>query len=116
MTSTEGNSGAVTCGGEHEGGQQRTAGLFRTWLRYLQCVQRPRPTRLPGHHSLFGALFGLAWTGSATAPPPGTARHGTRNFAPVNQVVTTKRDVLVEHLHAARAQDLLAAMPREATS
>jgi hypothetical protein len=42
-------------------------------------------------------------------------RHGTRDFAPVNQVVATKYEVLVEHTQAARARELLAAIPREAT-
>ncbi|PZS28054.1 MAG: hypothetical protein DLM58_17750 [Pseudonocardiales bacterium] len=61
---------------------------------------------------LLGALFGLAWSqlGYSTA-----TRHGTRDFASVNQVVATKYEVLVEHKHAARAQELLVSMPREAT-
>lgn len=61
---------------------------------------------------LLGALFGLAWSqlGYSTA-----TRHGTRDFASVNQVVATKYEVLVEHKHAAAAQELLARMPREAT-
>jgi hypothetical protein len=61
---------------------------------------------------LLGALFGLAWSqlGYSTA-----TRHGTRDFASVNQVVATKYEVLVEHAHAARARELLAAMPSAAT-
>jgi hypothetical protein len=61
---------------------------------------------------LLGALFGLAWSqlGYSTA-----TRHGTRDFASVNQVVATKYEVLVEHKHAAAAQELLARMPREGT-
>ncbi|MGI8881206.1 MAG: general stress protein [Jatrophihabitans sp.] len=61
---------------------------------------------------LLGAVFGLAWSqlGYSTA-----TRHGTRDFASVNQVVATKYEVLVEHKHAARAREILAAMPREVT-
>jgi hypothetical protein len=61
---------------------------------------------------LLGALFGLAWSqlGYSTA-----TRHGTRDFASVNQVVATKYEVLVEHTHAAAARELLAAMPSAAT-
>jgi hypothetical protein len=57
-----------------------------------------------------GALFGLVWSqlGYSTA-----TRHGSRDFASVNQVVATKYEVLVEHKHAAHAHELLAAMPRE---
>jgi hypothetical protein len=60
---------------------------------------------------LLGAAFGLVWSqlGYSTA-----TRHGNRDFASVNQVVATKYEVLVEHAHAARARELLAAMPREA--
>jgi hypothetical protein len=60
---------------------------------------------------LLGALFGLAWSqfgyGAVT-------RHGTRDFSSVQQVVATKYEVLVAHNHAARARELLAAMPQEA--
>jgi hypothetical protein len=61
---------------------------------------------------LLGAVFGLAWSqfGYSTA-----TRHGTRDFASVNQIVATKYEVLVEHKHAAAAQELLARMPREST-
>lgn len=61
---------------------------------------------------LLGAVFGLAWSqlGYSTA-----TRHGNRDFASVSQVVATKYEVLVEHKHAARAHDLLATMPREAS-
>jgi hypothetical protein len=59
---------------------------------------------------LLGAVFGLAWSqlGYSTL-----TRHGNRDFASVSQVVATKYEVLVEHLHAARARELLATMPRE---
>jgi hypothetical protein len=61
---------------------------------------------------LLGAAFGLAWSqlgyNSAT-------RHGSRDFASVNQIVATKYEVLVEHKHAANAHELLATMPRQAT-
>ncbi len=62
---------------------------------------------------LLGAVFGLVWSqlgyGAAT-------RHGSRDFASVNQVVATKYEVLVEHTQAARARELLTAMPWEATT
>jgi hypothetical protein len=59
---------------------------------------------------LLGAVFGLAWSqlGYSTA-----TRHGTRDFSSVNQVVATKYEVRVEHAHAARAREVLAAMPWE---
>ncbi len=62
---------------------------------------------------LLGALFGLAWSqlGYSAA-----TRHGNRDFASVSQVVATKYEVLVEHKHAARAHELLATMPAEATT
>lgn len=61
---------------------------------------------------LLGAAFGLAWSqlGYSTA-----TRRGTRDFASVNQIVATKYEVLVEHRHTARAQELLAAMPGRVT-
>ncbi len=62
---------------------------------------------------LLGALFGLAWSqlGYSAA-----ARNGSRVFASVSQVVATKYEVLVEHKHAARARELLATIPPEATT
>ncbi|HEY5186414.1 MAG TPA: general stress protein [Actinomycetes bacterium] len=61
---------------------------------------------------LLGAVFGQAWSqlGYSTA-----TRRGTRDFASINQIVATKYEVLVEHKHAARAHELLATLPREAT-
>ena len=61
---------------------------------------------------LLGALFGLIWSqlGYSTA-----TRRSARDFTSVNNIVATKYEVLVEHAHAARARDLLAAMPREMT-
>jgi Heat induced stress protein YflT domain len=61
---------------------------------------------------LLGAAFGLAWSqlGYRTM-----TRHGNRDFASVSRVVATKYEVLVEHKQAARARELLANMPREAT-
>ena len=61
---------------------------------------------------LLGAPFGLAWSqfGYSVA-----TRHGNRVFASVSQVVATKHEVLVEHEHAVRAQELLATMPALAT-
>jgi hypothetical protein len=57
---------------------------------------------------LLGAVFGLAWSqlGFTAA-----TRQGTRDFASISQVVATKYEVLVEHKHADRARELLAAMP-----
>ncbi len=62
---------------------------------------------------LLGALFGLAWSqlGYSAA-----TRHGTRDFASVNQVVATKYEVLVAHTHATRARELLATIPLQATT
>ncbi len=62
---------------------------------------------------VLGALFGLVWSqlGYVTA-----TRHGNRDFASISQVVATKYEVLVEHKHAARARELLAAMPQEVTT
>ena len=62
---------------------------------------------------LLGAVFGLAWSqlGYSTA-----TRRGSRDFASVNQIVATKYEVLVENKHAARAHELLAAMPQVATA
>lgn len=59
---------------------------------------------------LLGAAFGLAWSqlGYTTA-----TRHGTRDFASVNQIVATKYEVLVEHKHAASARELLTTMPHQ---
>ena len=61
---------------------------------------------------LLGALFGLAWSqlGYSTA-----TRRGTRDFVSVKQIVATKYEVLVEHRHAAHAQELIATMPQEVT-
>lgn len=61
---------------------------------------------------LLGAVFGLAWSQLGYSA---VTRQGSRDFASVNQVVATKYEVLVEHAHAARARELLATMPREAT-
>jgi uncharacterized protein YqgC (DUF456 family) len=57
---------------------------------------------------LLGAVFGLVWSqlGFAAA-----TRGGTRDFSSVSHVVAAKYEVLVEHTLAARARELLAAMP-----
>lgn len=62
---------------------------------------------------LLGAVFGLVWSrlGFSAA-----TRRGTRDFASVNQIVATKYELLAEHQHAARAQQLLSTMPRETAS
>lgn len=61
---------------------------------------------------LLGAVFALAWRqlGYSAA-----SRRGTRDFASVNQIAATRYELLVEHRHAARAHELLATMPGEAT-
>ncbi|MEO8851109.1 MAG: general stress protein [Allobranchiibius sp.] len=58
---------------------------------------------------LLGAAFGLVWSqiGYSTA-----TRGGTRDFASVKQIVATKYEVLVEHRQAARAHELVQAMPQ----
>lgn len=61
---------------------------------------------------LLGAPFGLPWSqlDYSTA-----TRRGNRGFASVSQVLATGYEVLVEHQHAARADELLVTMPWEAT-
>ena len=56
--------------------------------------------------ALFGALFGVIWALIGYA-----AARGRRDFTSVSQVVATRYEVLVEHKHAARGRELLAAMP-----
>lgn len=53
-----------------------------------------------------GLAFGLVWTLIGYA-----ATRGQRDFSSVKQVVATKYEVLVEHKHLAKAQELLAVMP-----
>ncbi|MGQ0624598.1 MAG: general stress protein [Sporichthyaceae bacterium] len=60
---------------------------------------------------LLGALFGLVWSQIGFAA---LTRGGTRDFASVSQVVATRYEVLVEHSHAERARELLAALPDRA--
>ncbi|OFE18365.1 hypothetical protein BA895_12075 [Humibacillus sp. DSM 29435] len=62
---------------------------------------------------VLGAVFGLVWSQLGYAA---VTRHGNRDFASVSQVVATKYEVLVAHTHAARARELLAALPREVTT
>jgi hypothetical protein len=61
---------------------------------------------------LLGAVFGLVWSqiGYSTA-----TRRGSRDFTSANQIVATKYEVLVEHTDAARAREMLAAMPQQTT-
>ncbi len=61
---------------------------------------------------LLGTVLGLAWSrlGHSTA-----TRGGTRNLVAVNHILATTYDVLAEPMHAARAHDLHAPLPREAT-
>ncbi len=61
---------------------------------------------------VLGALFGLVWSQFGYSV---TTQHGDRDFASVSQVVATKYEVLVAHNHAARARELLASMPQDAT-
>ena len=53
-----------------------------------------------------GIAFGLVWALIGYA-----ATRGQRDFSSVKQVVATKYEVLVEHKHLAKAQELLATMP-----
>lgn len=55
---------------------------------------------------LMGLVFGLVWALAGFA-----ATRGQRDFSSVKQVVATKYEVLVEHKHLAKAQELLAGMP-----
>lgn len=57
---------------------------------------------------ILGTAFGLVWgqLGYRTL-----TRHGSRDFASVNQVVATKYEVMVEHKFSAQAHELLATMP-----
>jgi hypothetical protein len=57
---------------------------------------------------LLGALFGLAWSQLRFTA---ATRGGMRDFSSVSQVVAANYEVLVEHILAARARELLAAMP-----
>ncbi len=61
---------------------------------------------------LLGAVFGFAWSqiGYSAA-----TRRGTRDFASVNQIVAARYELLVGHQQSARAHELLATMPGEAT-
>ena len=56
--------------------------------------------------AVFGAVFGLVW-----ALVGYSATRGQRDFSSVTQVVATKYEVLVEHKHALRAREILAALP-----
>jgi hypothetical protein len=55
---------------------------------------------------LMGMLFGLVWSLIGYA-----ATRGRRDFSAVSAVVATRYEVLVEHKHLARAQELLAQRP-----
>jgi hypothetical protein len=55
---------------------------------------------------LMGALFGLVWSLIGYA-----ATRGRRDFSAVSAVVATRYEVLVEHKHLGRAQELLAQRP-----
>ena len=55
---------------------------------------------------LMGMLFGLVWSLIGYA-----ATRGRRDFSAVSAVVATRYEVLVEHKHLPRAQELLAHRP-----
>ena len=55
---------------------------------------------------VMGALFGLIWALLGYA-----ATRGQRDFSAVSAVVATRYEVLVEHKHLARAQELLQQHP-----
>ncbi len=54
----------------------------------------------------FGALFGVIWALVGYA-----ATRGQRDFSSVSRIVATRYEVLVEHKHAIRGRELLAALP-----
>jgi len=54
----------------------------------------------------FGVVFGLLWALVGYA-----MTRGQRDFSSVKTVVATKYEVLVEHKHLAKAQELLAKLP-----
>ena len=56
--------------------------------------------------ALFGVLFGIIWALVGYA-----ATRGQRDFSSVRVVVATRYEVLVEHKHLGRAQELLAELP-----
>ena len=56
--------------------------------------------------ALLTGLFGLIWALVGYA-----ATRGRRDFSSVSSTVATRYEVLVEHKHAARARELLGAMP-----
>ncbi len=53
-----------------------------------------------------GIVFGVVWALLGYA-----ATRGRRDFSSVSSVVATKYEVLVEHKHRARAQELIADLP-----
>jgi hypothetical protein len=55
---------------------------------------------------LVGAIFGLVWSLIGYA-----ATQGRRDFSAVSAVVATRYEVLVEHKHLSRAQELLTQRP-----
>jgi hypothetical protein len=55
---------------------------------------------------LVGMLFGLVWSLIGYA-----ATRGRRDFSAISAVVATRYEVLVEHKHLTRAQELLAQRP-----
>lgn len=54
----------------------------------------------------FGVVFGVLWALLAYA-----LMRGQRDFSSVKTVVATKYEILVEHKHLARGQELLAGLP-----
>jgi len=56
----------------------------------------------------FGLVFGVLWALLAYA-----MTRGQRDFSSVKAVVATKYEVMVEHKHLAKAQELLAQLPGE---
>lgn len=55
---------------------------------------------------VFGILFGMVWALLGYA-----ATRGRRDFSSVSSVVATKYEVLVEHKHLGRGQELVAQIP-----
>ncbi|MFS0884259.1 general stress protein [Aeromicrobium sp. 179-A 4D2 NHS] len=64
---------------------------------------------------LTGVLLGVVWGGVIAAVGYAASR-GRRDFSSVKTILPSKYEVLVEHKHLARGQELLAQMPGRTTT
>lgn len=64
---------------------------------------------------LTGVLLGVVWGAIIAAVGYATTR-GRRDFSSVKTILPSKYELLVEHRHLARGQELLASMPGSTTS